>query len=332
MVDLTLTSVDVNDLLAQCKAAGSTDAEKDIYVTVRVGESQKLGRLSSERLYKFAAGKSGLGRFAKIEVLQRVATGTIDLAKEGVLDEVQKMSMDLTSGTGNVKFDNIAREWRCKWTGPPETHKSLAEVQKALDDAMPKIAAQKGTRTQRVVCGTCNDFKVVTTCKEDNFKTWEENKFAPEEEFLAAIKAISGVSAVETQTYTIMPVKFTPPPPLKKPKVWQIGRLNPNSKSFNLEAKILDEPKEVETKGAAKISEVTIGDKSGKMLVSLKGDQASAVKKDGVYMFRNAKVQMVKGHIRLVVDQWGKIESSDGTVEEVGDKDVSAQEFELVKS
>jgi hypothetical protein len=230
-----------------------------------------------------------------------------------------------------VEFDTIAREWRCKWTGPPDTHKSLEELQKALDAVMQKIAEQKGTRTQRVVCGGMKDFKVVTTCKEDNFKTWEENKFAPEEEFLEAIKKIAGVSAVETQTYTIMPVKFTAPVPLKKPKVWQIGRLNPNSKSFNLEAKILDEPKEVETKGAAKISEVTIGDKSGKITVSLKGDQASIVKKDAVCMFRNAKVTMVKGHCRLVVDMWGKIETSDGTVDEVGDKDVSAQEFELVK-
>jgi hypothetical protein len=32
-------------------------------------------------------------------------------------------------------------------------------------------------------------------------------KFAPEADFLAAVKAIPGVAQVETQTYTIMPVK-----------------------------------------------------------------------------------------------------------------------------
>jgi hypothetical protein len=31
-------------------------------------------------------------------------------------------------------------------------------------------------------------------------------KFSPEEDFLAAVKAIPGISQIETQTYTIMPV------------------------------------------------------------------------------------------------------------------------------
>lgn len=36
----------------------------------------------------------------------------------------------------------------------------------------------------------------------------EAKKFAPEEEFLKAVKSIPGVSQVETQTYTIMPVNL----------------------------------------------------------------------------------------------------------------------------
>jgi hypothetical protein len=38
------------------------------------------------------------------------------------------------------------------------------------------------------------------------FEEWEKAGFAPEEAFLEKIKKIDGVSAVETQTYTIMPV------------------------------------------------------------------------------------------------------------------------------
>lgn len=233
--------------------------------------------------------------------------------------------------TSGVEFDTIAREWRCKWSEDNDK-KSLQELQAALLEAMPKINETAGTRTQRVVCGGCHDFKVITTMKADKFPKWEESKFAPEEEFLETIKKIAGVSAVETQTYTIMPVRYTPPPKLKKPKVWQIGRLNPDSKSFNIEAQILDEPKEVETKGASKIREVTIGDASGKIVVSLReGQSVEAVGK--VCMFRNASVQMVKGHMRLSVDKWGKIDpSTDTTIESVGDKNVSETEFELVKS
>lgn len=233
--------------------------------------------------------------------------------------------------TAGVEFDTIAREWRCKWSEDNDK-KSLQELQKALLDAMPKINETSGTRTQRVVCGGCHDFKVITTMKADKFPKWEEAKFAPEEEFLATIKGIAGVSAVETQTYTIMPVRYTPPPKLKKPKVWQIGRLRPDAKSFNLEAKILEDPKEVETPGEAKISEVTIGDASGKIVASLKGDQVAAAKKDTVCMFRNAQVKMIKGHMRIIVDKWGKIDASDEQIDTIGDKNVSEQEFELVKA
>merc|ERR1719482_2522473 len=107
------------------------------------------------------------------------------------------------------------------------------------------------------------DFKVVTSVKADKFPKWEEDKFAPEEDFLAALKAIPGVSAVETQTYTVAPMRYTPPPPLKKPKVWEIGRLKPDAKSFNLEAKVLGDGTEVESKGGTKLMEFNIGDKSG---------------------------------------------------------------------
>ena len=39
-----------------------------------------------------------------------------------------------------------------------------------------------------------------------SFGVWEENKFAPEEKFLAALGAIEGISNVETQTFTLMPL------------------------------------------------------------------------------------------------------------------------------
>jgi len=230
-----------------------------------------------------------------------------------------------------VDFDIIAREWRCKWSEDNDKS-SLQELQKTLLEFMPKVAGVGGTRTQRVVCGGCHDFKVITTLPAEKFGKWEESKFEPEADFLEAIKKIGGVSTVETQTYTIAPVKYTPPPKLKKPKVWQIGRLKPDAKSFNVEGKILDEPKEVETKGDTKIFEVTVGDKTGKIVASVRGDQVGVIKKDKVCMFRNAKIMMVKNHMRIAVDKWGKIDESDETIDEIGDKDVSSTEFELVKA
>jgi hypothetical protein len=237
-----------------------------------------------------------------------------------------------------VDFDTIAREWRCKWSEANDK-KSLEELQKALLEAMPALGGVAGSRgTQRIVCGGCLDFKVITAVREEKFGAWEEAGFAPEAEFLEAIKKIDGVTAVETQTYTSMPVRLVKQPPpikLKKVKTWDIGRLNPDGKGFTVMGKLLDEPKEVETKGTAKIFECTVGDATGKIVCSLKQDQMETMKslpESKVATFRNARVVMVKGHMRLMVDKWGKITATpDEKIETVGDKNVSETEFELVK-
>lgn len=116
----------------------------------------------------------------------------------------------MTKITDGVEFDTIAREWRCKWSpGDDDAKTSLQELQKALDDAVAEIKKVDGVKSvQRVVCGGCMDFKVIVALPESKFGDWESTKFAPEEDFLTKIKSIDGVTEVETQTYTLMPVEL----------------------------------------------------------------------------------------------------------------------------
>ena len=108
--------------------------------------------------------------------------------------------------TEGVEFDTVAREWRCKWS-PDDEKKSLAELQKVLSKYLSDVKGVDGVKdVQRVVCGGCLDFKVITSLNGDKFGKWEEAGFAPEEKFLSDIKAIPGVTVVETQTYTLMPM------------------------------------------------------------------------------------------------------------------------------
>jgi len=108
--------------------------------------------------------------------------------------------------TEGVEFDTVAREWRCKWS-PDNEKKSLREAQKLLNDILKDLKALAGVKdVQRVVCGGCMDFKVITSLSADKFGEWETAKFAPEEDFLAKLKAIDGITLVETQTYTLMPM------------------------------------------------------------------------------------------------------------------------------
>lgn len=69
---------------------------------------------------------------------------------------------------------------------------------------MPAMKA-KG-KVQRTVCGGCLDFKVSTALPAGDFGAWEEAGFAPETDFLAELEAIPGISNVETQTFTLMPM------------------------------------------------------------------------------------------------------------------------------
>uniref|UniRef100_A0A7S1I8C1 Uncharacterized protein n=1 Tax=Eutreptiella gymnastica TaxID=73025 RepID=A0A7S1I8C1_9EUGL len=97
-----------------------------------------------------------------------------------------------------VMFNRVAREWRCKW----EDDAALTACQKVLDEHLYSLKGRTGSRVQRVVCGGCKDFKVVTSVPASDFGMWEDEDFTPESAFLKQLKAIPGVSQVETQMYT----------------------------------------------------------------------------------------------------------------------------------
>eukprot|EP00227_Mantoniella_beaufortii_P016800 CAMPEP_0197588602 /NCGR_PEP_ID=MMETSP1326-20131121/9829_1 /TAXON_ID=1155430 /ORGANISM="Genus nov. species nov., Strain RCC2288" /LENGTH=112 /DNA_ID=CAMNT_0043153445 /DNA_START=62 /DNA_END=400 /DNA_ORIENTATION=- len=105
--------------------------------------------------------------------------------------------------TSGVEFTHVAREWRLKWSEDGDKA-SLAAVQKVLDAKLAAVKAVKGfVNVQRVVCGGCHDYKVITKISAESFGDWEAAGFAPEAEFLAEVKAVEGVTAVETQTFTL---------------------------------------------------------------------------------------------------------------------------------
>lgn len=115
-------------------------------------------------------------------------------------------SLKMNNIAEGVDFDTIAREWRCKWSSDDDK-KSLVNAQKSLEAVLLELKAVKGVKNvQRVVCGGCLDFKVVTSLTADTFSDWEGKGFAPESKFLEKLKSIDGISQIETQTYTLMPM------------------------------------------------------------------------------------------------------------------------------
>ena len=67
---------------------------------------------------------------------------------------------------GKMQFENVAREWRCKWKddgGGKASSKALVEIADLVDEYLPKLKALDGAVVNRAVCGGCLDFKLATT-------------------------------------------------------------------------------------------------------------------------------------------------------------------------
>jgi len=105
--------------------------------------------------------------------------------------------------TANVSFDKVAREWRCKWSADNDKA-SLTEVQKVMESVIGDLKAMPGCLSvQRVVCGGCLDYKLITQLSQKEFDEWQEKAFPPEAEVLDKIKKIDGVTQVETQRFAL---------------------------------------------------------------------------------------------------------------------------------
>eukprot|EP00631_Chrysoreinhardia_giraudii_P003412 CAMPEP_0197414552 /NCGR_PEP_ID=MMETSP1170-20131217/1256_1 /TAXON_ID=54406 /ORGANISM="Sarcinochrysis sp, Strain CCMP770" /LENGTH=145 /DNA_ID=CAMNT_0042941275 /DNA_START=28 /DNA_END=460 /DNA_ORIENTATION=- len=102
--------------------------------------------------------------------------------------------------TEGVVFDTVAREWRLKWSDK----ECLAAVQKVAAEYFETLKATKGFKSlDRIVCGGCLDYKLITAVGADDFGAFEASGFGPEAEYLGRVKAVPGVTMVETQTYTL---------------------------------------------------------------------------------------------------------------------------------
>ena len=75
-----------------------------------------------------------------------------------------------------------------------------------LETRPPRHRSRRCSPLKRtgLVCGGCLDFKVMVTQPLEGYGPWEEAGHPPEADFIAKLKAIPGVSQVETQTITNM--------------------------------------------------------------------------------------------------------------------------------
>jgi hypothetical protein len=149
--------------------------------------------------------KSTMKSFALLTVLAASASAFVQ-SNTPVFSRPQALNA-VPLANGAMSFDRVCREWRCKYSGDKSDSESLEAIAKVVDEYLPKIKeASSDATVNRLVCGGCLDFKLMTTLPLDDFGPWEASGFAPEAEFIAKITAIEGVSQVETQTITNMQI------------------------------------------------------------------------------------------------------------------------------
>ena len=123
------------------------------------------------------------------------------------------------------------------------------------------------------------------------------------------------------------------------PEIVSVDSLRPGTTGLNVVVKVLD-AKEVMNKkrpdgSSVRIVECTVGDGSGVILFSAKNKQQVETMKVGkMVRVQNGKIDMIRGTMRLTVDQWGllKEETEGDSVEPNGDNNLSLVEYELVAS
>jgi hypothetical protein len=74
-----------------------------------------------------------------------------------------------------MSFNRVCREWRCKYDGDKATSESLEAIAKVVDELLPEIKKASADATvNRLVCGGCLDFKLMTTVPLEDYGPWEE--------------------------------------------------------------------------------------------------------------------------------------------------------------
>ncbi|ONK68991.1 uncharacterized protein A4U43_C05F18140 [Asparagus officinalis] len=124
----------------------------------------------------------------------------------------------------------------------------------------------------------------------------------------------------------------------RKPVFTKVDQLKPGTSGHTLTAKVVTSNTVLQKGRAAsphlrqtKISECLIGDETASIVFTARNEQVDLMKPGATVIIRNAKIDMFKGSMRLVVDKWGRIEvtePADFTVKE--DNNLSLVEYELV--
>ncbi len=114
----------------------------------------------------------------------------------------------------------------------------------------------------------------------------------------------------------------------EEPVELKVKDLSPETKSVNLTVKVVKvgEPEAVPARGGGvrHVTEAVVGDETATVIMSLWEKQSEGVSEDSVLRIENGYISLVRGHMRLNVGKYGRMEPSDTSIPEVnGEENLS---------
>jgi ssDNA-binding replication factor A large subunit len=123
--------------------------------------------------------------------------------------------------------------------------------------------------------------------------------------------------------------------PKRKPEFTKVKNIQP-ARRFNIIGLVesVSEPVTITRMDGSKVKlgTVVIGDETATVDMRVKDNQFDLVKKGQCVILRNARSSVVKGHIMMVVDIWGKVDVNTDKAKDITEvkkgKNMSEQEYE----
>eukprot|EP00178_Gracilaria_changii_P023635 TRINITY_DN71475_c0_g1_i1.p1 TRINITY_DN71475_c0_g1~~TRINITY_DN71475_c0_g1_i1.p1 ORF type:complete len:122 (+),score=17.72 TRINITY_DN71475_c0_g1_i1:19-384(+) len=101
---------------------------------------------------------------------------------------------------------------------------------------------------------------------------------------------------------------------LRKPTFIKVKDLEQGRSGYNVYVKVIEAvPKTIETKDGQKIPMVdcVVADETGVAKAFFKGENAKEIKQNAIIAIRNGIRKIIKGHISLEVDLFGRVTKED---------------------
>lgn len=121
-------------------------------------------------------------------------------------------------------------------------------------------------------------------------------------------------------------------PALRKPEFVKVKDILRGRSGYNVYVKVLKvEPKDVETKDGQKIPMVhaVVADETGAAAAFFKGEHAKLVTEGNVIAIRNGVKKIIKGHISLEVDIFGRVTPETVEITPVETPNISDEEIKI---